>query len=449
MRIAFVSGNQERLPDPVIPLGLLYVIAATPDRHEKRLVDLCFENDAESALRTALESFSPDLVAVGMRNLQRADYTGTGDSIAHYAGLLRTIRSVCDAPIVMGGAGFSVVPRELMGRLQPDFGISGEAEAAFPALIDAIELGGDLGSVPSLHRFERGALVSNPPASRFVDLDSLAEPDRSLVDPRYDLESGIDSLQTSRGCPLRCDYCTYPTIEGRIGRLRSPEKVADEFERIACERARVNHVFIVDSVFNLPTSHAHAVCKALESRSRSLPWTCYANPLGFDASLARAMARAGCAGMEVGSDSGSDTTLERLRKGFTTAQVRRLHEIAAGEGIPDCHTFILGTPHEDLDEVRRTLDFIVDLDPASVILMVWTDDAEAFDPALRAERRRLREAVLELVNAHRSDFPWWSIPELGVNHDAKLFRMLRRRGLRGPLWQHARRLVADRRARSL
>ena len=43
MRIAFVSGNQEKLPDAVVPLGLLYVMASTPEHHERTLIDLCFE----------------------------------------------------------------------------------------------------------------------------------------------------------------------------------------------------------------------------------------------------------------------------------------------------------------------------------------------------------------------------------------------------------------------
>ncbi len=51
MRIAFVSGNREKLPDSIIPLGMLYVMASTPDRHEMVLVDLCFERRPVEALK--------------------------------------------------------------------------------------------------------------------------------------------------------------------------------------------------------------------------------------------------------------------------------------------------------------------------------------------------------------------------------------------------------------
>jgi len=437
MRVAFVSGNRELLPDPVIPLGLLYVMAATPDRHAKALIDLCFEESPAEALARELRSFEPDVIALGIRNIQRADYTGKKDTLDHYARLIEAARSASAAPIVLGGSGFSVMPRALLSHLRADYGISGDGELAFPQLLDALESGSGLGGIGNLHRLSGGVPISSPPPPDFPDMNALGTPDRRLADERYYERSGIDSLQTKRGCPLHCDYCTYPRIEGRVGRVRDPARVVDEFERIASERA--NHVFLVDSVFNLPTRHATAVCRELISRGTPLPWSCYVNPLGFDAELAGLMARAGCAGIEVGSDSGSEATLARLRKGFGTGHVRRLHDLARAAGIPDCHTFILGTPGEDLDDVHGTLDFIGDLDPFSAVLMVWADDAEAVDPALATRRRRLRDSILEALDRRKSEFAWWSIPELGVNYDAKLFRLLRRRGLRGPLWQHSRR----------
>ena len=158
----------------------------------------------------------------------------------------------------------------------------------------------------------------------------------------------------------------------------------------------------VDSVFNLPKSHAKNVYRELIARRWNTPWTCYANPLGFDREMAELAGAAGCAGMEIGSDSGCDEVLKRLRKGFIVNQIRELHELCASTGLRDCHTFILGTRGETLGDVHRTLDFIVDLDPFSAILMIWVE--------------RL----------------------LGISLDKRLFRRLRRAGLHGSLWQHIR-----------
>src|SRR5690606_10391603 len=118
-------------------------------------------------------------------------------------------------------AGFSVMPRELMLALRPDFGISGEGEAAFPALVEALEAGSEFSGIANLHWFEDEQLRIGPPGP-FLALDELPVPDRGLADDRYYERFGIESVQTKRGCPLQCDYCTYPRIEGRAGRLRKP-----------------------------------------------------------------------------------------------------------------------------------------------------------------------------------------------------------------------------------
>ena len=438
MKIAFVSGNRETLPDAVIPIGLLTVASNIPDRHTREIIDLCFEDDPHEALRAALANFEPDVVALGMRNIQNADYSGNADVIAYYASLIETTRKTTDAPIIMGGSGFSVMPAELMERLRPDFGISGEAEAAFPELIDRIEENRDFDGIGSLYHFMGDLLISNPSSPSFLDMNSLVPADRSLVDPRHYERVGIEAVQTKRGCPLSCEYCTYPIIEGRTGRLREPAAIVDELIALHAAHPETNHVFVVDSVFNLPRTHAKKVCREMIARGPEIPWTCYANPLGFDAELAGLMAEAGCAGMEVGSDSGSNRILEKLRKGFTTDQIRDLNRLAREAEIPDCHTFLLGTPGETMDDVLETLEFIIDLDPFGAILMAWVDDYEALDPALARERQQLRDGVLGLLEEHKADYPWWSIPSLGVNYDPKLFDLLRSQGLTGPLWQHLR-----------
>ena len=283
--------------------------------------------------------------------------------------------------------------------------------------------------------------MRNPPA-RPVDLDALPPVDRSLVDRRHYERCGTDSVQTKRGCPLACSYCTYPTIEGRTHRLRDPERVADEFERAA--RAGARHVFVVDAVFNLPRGHALEVCASLARRGAPLPWTAYVNPIGFDARVAEAMVRAGAVGMEVGSDSGDDDVLVRLRKGFDTKAIRRASAVAREAGLADCHTFLLGTPGETLETVRRTLDLVVEMEPSAAILMIWSDDREALDPALAEERRALRASILELVRTEHVRYPRWVVPQLGISFRKRMFALLRRRGLVGPLWQHLDRLVDPR-----
>ena len=436
MRLAFVSANREQLPDPVVPLGLLSVMANTPDHHERELWDLCFERDPVAVLAARLATWRPDLVALGLRNVQNSDYTNIEDNLRYYQRLVAAAREA-GVPVVLGGAGFSVMPREILARLEASWGISGEGEAALPALLACLERGGEgLAQVPNLHWWDRGDLRSNPPPAQLLDLDTLRPASRGAADPRYYQRVGIESLQSKRGCPLGCEYCTYPLIEGRRHRLRDPVRVVDELEAAMAAQSDLNHLFFVDSVFTLPAHHAEAICRELIRRNIDLGWTCYANPIGFDRQLAELMKAAGCVGMEVGTDSGSDTVLARQGKGFTVADVHRMHAICQDVGLLDCHTFVLGTTGETLDHVRETLDFLDELEPFAAILMMWMEDLEALDPTLSLQRRVFRDAVRDLLVERCATRPRWIAPQLRIAYDPRIFRILRKKGFTGPLWQY-------------
>lgn len=442
MRVLFISGNRERLPDAVVPLGLLYVMANTPEHHHKTFLDLCFEDQPQLAVKTHIQYHRPDVVAISMRNIQSNDYSGVADNLDYYQSLIGAVRSVSQVPIVLGGSGFSVMPRELMVRLMPDFGIPGEGEHVFAALLEVLQNEGrGLDQIGALCHWVDGKLVVNPRVDTFLDLDGVKMPERGLVDPHYYALAGIEPVQTKRGCSLQCDYCTYPIIEGRVGRLRNPRLVVDEMYQALEAHPEIKHFFFVDSVFNLPRRHALQVCREMVARSWETPWTCYANPLGFDRELADLAKAAGCEGMEVGSDSGSDRVLKQLKKGFGVGHIRSLHALCKDAGIKDCHTFILGTQGERIEDVGETLDFVADLDPFSAIFMIWVDDHESVEPHLREQREGLRREIEALLLSRPYRRAHWSVPTLGINFDSRLFSRLRASGLNGPLWQHARMLA--------
>ena len=225
MRIAFISANREKLPDAVIPLGILSVMAATPAQHEKLFWDLCFEPDPLATVARNLRESQPDLVAIGLRNLQNMDYTNITANLDAYRAIIRTVRANSPAPIVLGGGGFSVMPQGLMEDLGADYGIAGEGERAFPQLLDELAKPEPaLDGVDGLYYRANGIVRFAGHSGRFLALDDLPRPDRSVLPERYYTEYGIESLQTKRGCPLRCDYCTYPLIEGTAGPPARPRQ---------------------------------------------------------------------------------------------------------------------------------------------------------------------------------------------------------------------------------
>jgi len=421
VRVLLVSGNRERHPQSVVPLGLAYVAAAARPRHEVAITDLCWEPDPHAALARAVADFRPDAVGLALRNLDSNAYTGRESIVGAYEELVRVLRETTGAAVVLGGAGYSLQPRALAERLRPDFGIVGEAEGVLPWLLDRLAAGER--PPPILRAGSDGA----PGAAR---LDDLAAPALDLVDPRhYAQNGGTDGIQTKRGCAFTCAYCDYPDLEGRLVRMRDPEAVVDEFEARAAAPG-VRCIFVVDSVFNVPPRHAEAICRSLVRRGVRIPWVSYVTPAGFSDGLAAAMAAAGCAGVEIGSDSGTEEGLKRLRKPFRLRDVEAAHRRCADHGIRDCHTFVLGAFGESADDVRRTLEFVDRVDPDVAVFMVFQEQREDVGPSMS----RHREAILDLIGREAATRPGWSIPELDVRTGDEVRIPGRGRVPAGPPW---------------
>lgn len=441
-RVLLISANRERLPSPVVPLGVLSVAGASRARgHDVRVLDLCFEHDPEGAVRAAIASFRPDVVGLGLRNLHTNAYDGTEHLLEGYASIAAAVRAETCAPLVLGGAGFSLRPQTLLDRLGADHGVAGEGEQRFPLLVEALASGAPAPRLSGALDADAPRALGRGPSNMGASLDALARPARDLVDPRYFAFDGTDAVQTKRGCAFQCAYCDYPDLEGRRVRVRDPEAIADE----VAERARtkgVSYIFFVDSVFNVPRSHALAVCRALERRGAPLRWVCYASPVGLDEELVSAMAAAGCVGVEVGSDSGDDAVLARLRKPFRRDAIARARALFARHGIKDCHTFVLGAVDETPAEAERTLRFVERLDPDVAVFMAFMEDREERGVHVAPHR----DALLALLarEAHRHD--GWVVPELGVRFGPKVLRIMERNGLKGPSWLHLRARKADARA---
>ncbi len=430
MRVLLVSANREQLPSPVVPLGILYVASAVRDAHEVKLVDLCFADDPSRAVQDAVARFRPDVVGLGLRNLHDNTYGSSEPLLTYYEGVSAAIRGAApDARLVIGGAAITLRPTSMLERLGASHAIVGEGERSFRMLLDKLARNEHVDQV--LRAADETRLVATSQLVKREQLDDIALPARDLVDPRYFEVDGTDNFQTKRGCAFQCTYCDYPDLEGRKVRLRSPDAIADEMVSRS-KSPDVTHGFIVDSVFNVPRSHALAICEALALRGSTLPWVCYVSPASLDEALVAAMARAGCIGAEIGTDAGSERVLGRLKKPFSLDQVRRLRAAFRRHEIADCHTFVLGAADETLDEAKATLAFVEELDPDVAVFVVFMEDRE--DHTIRRADRR--EELLELLAIEAPRRSGWVVPELGIRFGPKVTRLVRRERIRGPSWVH-------------
>jgi len=239
---------------------------------------------------------------------------------------------------------------------------------------------------------------------------------------RYTRGGGFVGVQTKRGCPFKCNLLHLPQLEGRRYRLRPPELVAGEVERVF-RQSKMRHFFFVDSVFNDPRKHALAVCAELIRRKLPIRWNAFCNPVGFDLELARAMAQAGCAGVEFGLDVASDKMFEAMNKPFGQKETRIALQAARDAGLPFANSMLFGGPTETWQDVEDTQKFLDSCAPANAVFA--TIGIRIFENTPLAETA-VREG--QLSPDHDLFEPTYYLsPAMAEDTEMKLDRIARRR----------------------
>lgn len=451
MRILLVSVNKETVPYPVAPLGLAYVAGAAREAgHDVEVLDLCFSETCEADIAHTVSRFVPGLIGVSIRNVDNLTYPTSVSYLDEIASSVDALQRHSPAPIVAGGPGFSIFPERLLALLDIPFGVIGEGEEALCALARWVEEGGDLPDIPNLIRQGEDASRVQRTMAAF---SGRGLPARDLLDNRAYLDiGGMANLQTKRGCPFGCTYCTYPHIDGSSLRLRPPEEVTDELAAMVA-RSQLDEVFFVDDIFNWPHDHAMGICEAILARGLRLNWTCFATPVGMTPELARAMKRAGCRGVEFGADAASPSVLRALGKPFPQDELRSAARACREANLPAAYYLIFGGPGETEKTAHETCALMDELKPQAVLAFVGiriypntplhavavTDgviepDDDLLHPRFYVSPKVGTEALLATVGAHARRRSNWVVPALGIRSDLALLTALRRSGHRGPLW---------------
>ena len=365
MNVLLISANTEQGNMPAMPLGLACVAEATREAgHTVSMIDLMFQMDAQAVLGRAIAATSPDCIGISVRNIDDQNLENPNFLLGKVKEVVTACREMSGAPIVLGGAGYSIFPETALTWLGADMGIRGEGEVAFPALLACLGQGFDISAIPGLHLRGCGPGPTQTPA---MNLDALPLPDIGLLNASATTtQDSWIPVQTRRGCPMKCSYCSTPAIEGARLRKRSPEQVADWLEGLA--RAGYENFFFVDNTFNLPPAYAKELCRRIVAKGLQISWQSIIYPKNVDQELVELMAEAGCRQISLGFESGSDRILERLNKGFSTLDVQAISTRFADQGIGRMGFLLLGSPGESRDSVEESLNFVDSLDLSALRL---------------------------------------------------------------------------------
>ncbi len=413
-RVLFLNANETMKPYRVAPLGLAFVASAVRAAgHDVRFLDYPETAAQRAAFRKMIAGWPADYLAVGVRNLDNSDFHAFESYLRRPAELVAEARLARpELRIILGGPAATVDPELVRRLVNPDYILLGEGEESLPRIIARLEAGEKLpvvigadeeGKTP-FRVLEAGRL----PAPRLYEwVENLR--------PYLRGDAGYP-LQTKRGCPLKCSYCTYGRIEGTRYRFLDPQSIADEVEG-AMNRG-VRDFEFVDSTFNLPPRHALEILDAISKRGLVANYVGTGlNPSKLPDELLGAMRAVGFRSVILTAESASDTMLASYQKNYKRARLYEAADLLEKHDITGLWVFLIGGPDETAQTVEETLSFIEERvhSPHAVYITSGIrvypgspigDDADAGLFAKEDLRRRTELPELDFFYSHATPPEW-------------------------------------------
>jgi len=376
------------LVNPVYPVLGLAAIAAEAERrgHDVRILDLSWMPYDPRWIRAKLLAIRPDLVGITAS-------TPLMNQVRDLSVLCKDISS--DLTVVAGGPHPSALPATSLRESLLDGVLAGEADLAFGELCD----GAPLSEIPGAWYRDGDAVAHAGDRPLLTDLDRLPlpavhlyppDPYRRRISRLLVRRPPAATIEFSRGCVFRCDYCASKNTVGLGYRKKSPERCAEEVVTLA--RLGWGEFALADDIFTTDRAWASRVCEAIIAAGAPLPWTCI-NGIrveSADAELFRLMRRAGCYRVSFGFESGSDEVLAGFGKGgkATIERGREAARMARQAGIEVNGYFMVGLSSDDERSMEQTIEYArrVELDMLSIGATIPFPGTPMFAEAAREGR---------------------------------------------------------------
>lgn len=281
-----------------------------------------------------------------------------------------------DTTIIVGGPIVSSLSREWTGdKLNALFTMMGaniyinssEGELALTRVLEALRAGQSLRGIPNVIFRETDDFVFN-------DCEIESNPlETNMVD--YSLFGSLGefvSLRTAKSCPYSCAFCGFPARAGKYVYL-SPELVAAELDHIR-EHSSVTSLTFLDDTCNVPKGRFKKVLRMMIDKQYGFRWNCFYRSDHGDEEVIELMAEAGCEGVFLGTESGSDDVLEVMNKTARRADYMRAIPQLKKAGITTYSSMIIGFPGETQRTVEETRSLLEEAQPDFFRAQLWYAD---------------------------------------------------------------------------
>ena len=344
MRVILVAGPSSGPTE--LPMGVL-TLAAISKRQYVPVDIAAFPSDArqEEAL---------------VRAAAAADLVGFSTVCSTYPQVLllceRIKRCSPSTFVILGGPQATSTAQATMQRFRSiDLIIRGEAEAGWTALMEHLRRGRREGEsyaqdIPGAIWRSGDDLVEHPLPPLASDLDTLPIPAFESYAPLMHMP--VAMVEVGRGCPYGCTFCSTNTFFKRRFRMKTPPRILEEVDRLHALFGTTHFDFIHD-MFTVRRDTVESICRAMAKRRYT--WSCSCRTDRLDEDLLQKMFAAGCTGMYVGLETGSERLQKDLKKGLHLRDAVATLRLARRMGFAVTASLIVGFPQETHADLRDTL----------------------------------------------------------------------------------------------
>jgi radical SAM superfamily enzyme YgiQ (UPF0313 family) len=350
MKILLLSLPGIAQNDPYLfPLGIGYLVGALKDNHTVYVSHFTDFRRVAVGIKGLLRTYKPDIVGLSCNTFNRG----------YVKEAIRIIRSIDSGiKIVAGGIHSSFCYKQLLQSYGADIVVIGEGERTFAYLCQALKQGITLESVSGIAFKDGRHIIATKNADFIWDLDTLPMPDYSYAASLME-QSRMGFLISSRGCPVRCTFCSTSSFWGQKVRMYSVKRVVDEMEMLV-RQFKVKKIFFHDDTFNLGIDRVKAICAEIKNRKIGVEWSCSCRINPVSQEMVFSMVEAGCRYICWGIESGSEEMLRSINKKITLSQIRHAFEISAKfSKVMSCGAFMMvGNPGETESSIQETVQFL-------------------------------------------------------------------------------------------
>jgi radical SAM superfamily enzyme YgiQ (UPF0313 family) len=371
--------SQGTLQGPITPpIGLAYLAASLLEAgHVVTIVDALGE-----APRQVTPLFEHKMLATGLlipeilqRVPARTDLIGVS---AMFSGEWPYIRQLIEAlkqarpatPLVGGGEHFTAMPEfTLESCPQVDYCVLGEGEETLVDLANQVERGEAPLAVAGLALRQQGKVTRTAPRQRIKSVDALPRPAWSLVPLENYLSQGLGygvdrgrsmPIVATRGCPYQCTFCSNPFMWTTRWFARQPAEVLAEIEYYL-DHYQATNIDFYDLTAIIKKDWIVEFCQLILERGLKFTWQLPSGTRSeaIDWEVSRLLYQSGCRNLTYAPESGSPTTLKRIKKKVKLERMLLSMRDAVRNGLNLKANIIIGFPDETRREVWQTLLFLL------------------------------------------------------------------------------------------